>query len=184
MNPQRKKIIISEIKYWKQSNLLPAHYCDFLIALYAQGEQDENVEGKVQKSELLKERNKLTNKLVMLLLLSVIFCGSMFIFSAYPILTISLAAGFILFLLIYAMHGSMVKSKIIPFIYISSALIILAISLKLWIVFFEGQTMLLLGLIVLNCALWLFTGRLLKLLYFTISGAVGIILVIVFLFLK
>ena len=41
MNPQRKRMIISEIKYWKQNKLLPEHYCDFLITLYAQGE-DEN----------------------------------------------------------------------------------------------------------------------------------------------
>ncbi len=40
MNDRKKTLIISEIKYWKQNKLLPAHYCDFLIALYAQGEEE------------------------------------------------------------------------------------------------------------------------------------------------
>ena len=44
MNPQRKRMIISEIKYWKQNKLLPAHYCDFLITLYAKGRGSEGSE--------------------------------------------------------------------------------------------------------------------------------------------
>ena len=51
MNQQRKRIIISEIKYWKNNKLLPEHYCDFLITLYAQGEE-ETEEIKVPKSIL------------------------------------------------------------------------------------------------------------------------------------
>ena len=43
MNQQRKRMIISEIKYWKQNKLLPEHYCDFLITLYAQGEDKKEV---------------------------------------------------------------------------------------------------------------------------------------------
>ena len=39
MNAQRKAIIIGEIKYWKESKLLPAQYCDYLLALYTEGEQ-------------------------------------------------------------------------------------------------------------------------------------------------
>lgn len=33
-----KKVILNEIAFWKQNKLLPEHYCDFLTALYAQGE--------------------------------------------------------------------------------------------------------------------------------------------------
>jgi hypothetical protein len=38
MKEQRKKIITSEIEYWRRSNLLPGQYCDFLLNLYTEGE--------------------------------------------------------------------------------------------------------------------------------------------------
>ncbi|WP_066192929.1 hypothetical protein [Gracilibacillus timonensis] len=38
MKAERKQVIISEIHYWKSHQILPAHYCDFLLALYSEGE--------------------------------------------------------------------------------------------------------------------------------------------------
>lgn len=38
MNQQEKKIIIQEIRTWRDSKLLPAEYCDFLLNLYAEGD--------------------------------------------------------------------------------------------------------------------------------------------------
>ncbi|SIS36842.1 hypothetical protein SAMN05421687_10194 [Salimicrobium flavidum] len=38
MAEDRKKIIVNEIHYWKQSKLLPEKYCNFLLALYTEGE--------------------------------------------------------------------------------------------------------------------------------------------------
>lgn len=58
MNQQRKRIIISEIKYWKHNKLLPAHYCDFLITLYAQGEEGNQQEVKISESILVKEKRR------------------------------------------------------------------------------------------------------------------------------
>lgn len=62
MNPQRKRIIISEIKYWKQNKLLPEHYCDFLITLYAQGEDEK--EAKVTDAILVKEKRNRKGQLI------------------------------------------------------------------------------------------------------------------------
>ena len=59
MNQQRKRIIISEIKYWKQNKLLPDHYCDFLITLYAQGEDEEDINAKSEDAILVKEKKEL-----------------------------------------------------------------------------------------------------------------------------
>ncbi|MGD6818133.1 hypothetical protein [Metabacillus sp. 84] len=42
MNMDRKKIIIDEIRHWKSSKLLPDTYCDFLLALYTEGEQEND----------------------------------------------------------------------------------------------------------------------------------------------
>ncbi|GAE91172.1 hypothetical protein JCM21714_113 [Gracilibacillus boraciitolerans JCM 21714] len=48
MEEERKKIIINEINYWKSHQLLPTHYCNFLLALYTEGEGiiDEKQEKK------------------------------------------------------------------------------------------------------------------------------------------
>ncbi|PWK08421.1 hypothetical protein [Tumebacillus permanentifrigoris] len=38
MNPEQKRVILQEIRHWRDSKLLPAEYCDFLMNLYAEGE--------------------------------------------------------------------------------------------------------------------------------------------------
>ncbi|WHY95984.1 hypothetical protein [Peribacillus simplex] len=38
MDEMRKKIIIQEINSWKESRMLPEQYCNYLLALYCQGE--------------------------------------------------------------------------------------------------------------------------------------------------
>lgn len=38
MTAERIAVIISEIKYWKEHRLLPETYCDYLLALYTNGE--------------------------------------------------------------------------------------------------------------------------------------------------
>jgi hypothetical protein len=179
MNPQRKRMIISEIKYWKQNKLLPEHYCDFLITLYAQGEDEK--EARAAQGILVKEKKKLNRTISTLSILAIIVSGGMFIFNQYPVLTLTLTAIVSLLFLLLTMRKSTNQMGVAPFLYILASLMLLLMSLKLWVVYFEGHTMLLIGLLVLNCALWLFAGRLLKLHYFTISGAAGLLLIIVFL---
>jgi hypothetical protein len=38
MHPEQKRVILQEIRHWRDSKLLPAEYCDFLMNLYAEGE--------------------------------------------------------------------------------------------------------------------------------------------------
>ena len=35
MKAERRTIIVREIEHWRRSKLLPDHYCDFLLNLYA-----------------------------------------------------------------------------------------------------------------------------------------------------
>jgi hypothetical protein len=179
MNPQRKRMIISEIKYWKENKLLPVHYCDFLITLYAQGEDEKEV--KATEAILVRQKKRLNRKIIMLSILAIIVCGCMLIVNQHPELTFSLTAIVSLAFLLSTFRKSTVQLGVAPFLYILASFMLLLMSLKLWVVFFEGHTMLLIGLLILNCALWLFAGRLLKLLYFTISGAAGLLLIIGFL---
>ncbi|MFC4404192.1 hypothetical protein [Gracilibacillus xinjiangensis] len=46
MDAERKEVILKEINYWKSHHLLPVHYCDFLIALYTEGEGESRPEKK------------------------------------------------------------------------------------------------------------------------------------------
>lgn len=179
MNPQRKRMIISEIKYWKQNKLLPEHYCDFLITLYAQGEEEEEV--KATEAILVKGKKKLKRTVIILSILAIIVSGGMFVFIQYPGLTLILTAAVLLSFLLLTLHKSTIQMGVAPFLYILASLMLLLMSLKLWDVFFEGHTMLLIGLLILNCALWLFAGLMLKLQYFSISGAAGLLLITVFL---
>ncbi len=182
MNPQRRRLIISEIKYWKQNKLLPEHYCDFLITLYAQGQDEKEV--KANEAILVKEKKKLNRTVVMLSILAIIVSGGMFVFIQYPGWTLTLTAVVSFSFLLLAMRKSTIQMGVAPVLYILASLMLLLMSLRLWLVFFEGHTMLLIGLLILNCALWLFAGRMLKVLYFTISGAAGLLLIIVFLFIS
>ncbi|WP_432358563.1 hypothetical protein [Sporosarcina sp. UB5] len=70
------------------------------------------------------------------------------------------------------------RAFFIQLVYIVVAFAVLGSSIKLWSVFFAGETLLLVGILIVNCLLWLFAGRLFKLLYFTISGASGLVFIV------
>ena len=42
MKENRIETIVNEIHYWKEHRLLPGEYCDFLLALYTQGQRDSS----------------------------------------------------------------------------------------------------------------------------------------------
>ncbi|SER17556.1 hypothetical protein SAMN04487944_101510 [Gracilibacillus ureilyticus] len=50
MDAERKDVIVKEINYWKSHHLLPEQYCDFLIALYTEGEGTEESQTKSKKT--------------------------------------------------------------------------------------------------------------------------------------
>lgn len=179
MNKRRKTIILSEIKYWKQNNLLPAHYCDFLSTLYAGGEEDEAKEVKKSASVLHKEKMKKRWLLISIAAVSLVIAGLMQVMNDE--VALYLGAIGVFGLLAYATVKSLRSSVVMPFTYIASAFLLLVMSLKLWSVFFSEQPMLLIGLLILNCVMWLFAGRFLKLLYFTLSGSIGLVCIIGFL---
>ncbi|MBT2665504.1 hypothetical protein J7J00_08340 [Bacillus sp. ISL-4] len=53
MDEMRKKIIIQEINSWKESRMLLEQYCNYLLALYCQGELPPS---KSNKTESKKKR--------------------------------------------------------------------------------------------------------------------------------
>lgn len=45
LEPERRKLIIREIREWRSSRLLPEQYCDFLLNLYQDDPEDRNDRG-------------------------------------------------------------------------------------------------------------------------------------------
>lgn len=183
MTKQRKQIIVHEIKYWKQNKLLPEHYCDFLITLYTQGEQTEDADESPAILQKEKRRKRVKNfaAAFVALLLITIAAIAMFAVADHPEATLAGTAILTAALLLLTMRKVFLKRGFAPILYISSAFLLLMMSIRLWDVYFQGDLMILVGLLILHCSLWLFTGRLLHMLYFTISGAVGLLLVVGFL---
>lgn len=180
MDNERKHIIISEIKYWKQSKLLPDHYCDFLIALYSRGEE-MNIEDVKATMSVLSDTKRKLNKTIMYLILLATFCTvSLLVIDNYSAVVLGISAFVLLSLVVYALRPAAKKSGVIPLVNIAGAFILLAMSLRFWIMYFGGQVTVLIALLFINCALWLIMGKYLDIIYLKISGVVGILLVVGF----
>lgn len=104
--------------------MLPAHYCDFLTALYAQGETELELENKQSKSLLAKEKKGELKQLLFILGLPIITLVMLFIMDTYVWIPFIIAIILAIILLISAVKLSRKKKFLIPFLYISNALII------------------------------------------------------------
>jgi len=62
MADDRTRIIVKEIKYWKEHKLLPQAQCDFLLALYTKGEEYES-------STTIKKKKNTVYQYIQLILL-------------------------------------------------------------------------------------------------------------------
>jgi len=69
-----------------------------------------------------------------------------------------------------------------PVIYVLIALILLSISFKVWMLYFNGQSSILVIMMLAHCVMWMIAGRMLKQIYFVISGIAGILITLYFLF--
>ncbi|WP_417899558.1 hypothetical protein ABN702_04385 [Bacillus haimaensis] len=124
MNRQRKDTIIQEIHYWKDSRLLPEHYCDYLLALYTEGE-GSNKQAKVPKKNLFH---------LSLAFLIPLFVPITFLVIYFTELSIDLQMLPIIFFILLSLLGYYVFRKEHFFIHIpivTTALLVLLLSLKL-----------------------------------------------------
>lgn len=55
----RINTIINEIRYWKDTNLLPEQYCDYLLQLYSEGAQAPEIKEKAVLAQRLNEKQSL-----------------------------------------------------------------------------------------------------------------------------
>lgn len=179
MANSKKKIILNEILFWKQNKLLPDQYCDFLMTLYSEGneiELEEDISHK--KSIIAKEKRNRLKLLLFLGMLSVVLLAALFLVSELTWLVAIVVGAIAIILMVMAYRFAKKKEMLAPILHISSALLLFGISVKISKEYFFENQIVLYALLILNCLLWLFTGYKFKLMYFTISGVLGLLLLI------
>jgi len=179
MANSKKKIILNEILFWKQNKLLPDQYCDFLMTLYSEGneiELEEDISHK--KSIIAKEKRNRLKLLLFLGILSVVSLAALFLVSELTWLVAIVIGAIAIILMVMAYRFAKKKEMLAPILHISSALLLFGISVKISKEYFFENQIVLYALLILNCLLWLFTGYKFKLMYFTISGVLGLLVLI------
>lgn len=165
LHETRKQIIIKEIIYWKKHHLLPEHYCDFLLAIYTQG---NGIDSKIKKKSW---------KQTLYFLLFVPMLVFLLYFTELSLI-LQMVFGFILiFSGLYLAFLFLKKGLLYQIPLIIAAFTCLFISVEMTLIF-SHHLIYLYFVLFANCFLWLLMGWKLKQLYFTISGIIGLLLII------
>lgn len=184
VNSQKKEVILNEISFWKKNKLLPEHYCDFLMTLYSEGnvvEDDPSTKIKISaaKSLLATNRKKNNWKIILASIGTIILLVALFVLKApFVLIPIILSIGIIIGLLIFLFKFNPNKTVRKTFTYATLALLIFGVSIKIVNLYLGGQPSILYGVLIGNCLLWLFVGKFLNLIYFKISGIIGLVIII------
>ncbi|MDQ0156352.1 hypothetical protein [Robertmurraya andreesenii] len=170
MDNNRKKIIVNEIQYWKENRLLPEQYCNYLLALYTEGNQPEE--------STKKSKQRSSKKVQVLLLLIPIFVFLLYFTELSFDLQIALK-GLLMLIGIFITYYFFKKGIQFQVSLVISALMLLLLSVEITTHFYPGVLMPLYLVLFGNCGLWLLTGKKLKLLYFLISGYLGMVVLLI-----
>lgn len=180
MSNQRKQIILNEITFWKKNKLLPEHYCDFLMTLYTEGNsEDEKQIGKAKHSVKGQEKRKNKWMFIVFPLLAIVLFTLLFTLDAVW-LTVIPAAILAIGTFIAAFYFAKKNGLLTSILYISGALVLFGLSVKLCLTFLPSNNVALYSVLIGNSLFWLLSGVTLKLIYFTISGALGIMAILVY----
>lgn len=179
MDKNRKKIIINEIRYWKDHNLLPEKYSNFLLALYTEGDTDEDDNDTIEKNKEPIPYYLLwyvVNTLILFVPLT-FFTLQNAIFLEITIGIVSILIGFLLHLK-YKRHAKLSPSYSILMLAILTFLITISIADEYisnqWIIY---------SWTLLNGVAWLVLGRIRRYTSLQISGiAIFVIICVVIIF--
>lgn len=180
MSNQRKQIILNEITFWKQNKLLPEHYCDFLMTLYTEGNQeDEKQISNAKHSVKGQEKRKGKWMFIVFPLLAIVLFTLLFAIDSVW-LTVIPATIMAIGIFIATFYFAKKNGHLTSILYISGALVLFGLSVKMCLNFFPGNNLAMYSVLIGNCIFWFLSGIKLKLIYFTISGLLGIIAIIVY----
>ncbi|MDQ0231612.1 hypothetical protein [Metabacillus malikii] len=173
-NNVKKKVIINEISYWKHNKLLPETYCDFLLALYTEGNHEEN--------QLIPTENNRSRKYISYFIISFLAIVSLLViyFTELSFVLQMTLVGFLLIFSIVVTAYLFTKKENFQFSLSLTFLQLLIFSIHLIERITEG-TQVWLGLAIIgNCLLWIIFGSIYRYVYLIISGSVGLIVLTVF----
>lgn len=186
---EKKKVIISEITFWKKNHLLPEHYCDFLMQLYTEGKSlSEEGEKQLEKQSLLKKEKPSMGKIVMttmttLLILAII--ALMFLFGENLVwLPISIGILVLIGIITFIIKTPLNKQLTTTLAYASGALLLFATSIRIVGEVTSNNVIALFITLIVNCIIWIVLGGVLKQVYFMISGILGLIIIVFYTFFK
>ncbi|MCM3738715.1 hypothetical protein M3210_00380 [Oceanobacillus luteolus] len=182
MEEERRFTIIQEIEYWKQHRLLPEHYCNYLLALYTNGEEMTDVITQDYKG-YNKYLTLIERFQIVILYLLLPFSFVVIYFTEFHIYLQLVILALLLSYSLWCTFSFNDKRRL----YFHSALII---SLFLFLLttilvgdLLSGSAFVVTGIVLMNFLLWLILGYLAKFKYMLISGIIGIIFVLVYYFL-
>lgn len=170
MRENRKEIIVKEIQYWKETKLLPEQYCNFLLALYTEGEQ---MNGKNAGKNSLNWR--LFFSYFPLLLIPI---GIFIYFTELSFFLQTTLYGFLIILGSVTSFYFFRKTTFFIIPMISTALIVLLCSVDIVTYLFPNSHVSLYSIILFNCVTWFVIGKKAKLLYFMISSVLGLLVLV------
>ncbi len=174
MNNSRKQIIVNELLYWKKSRLLPDQYCDYLLALYTEGNQPK---------ETRKEKKGMVLQLMNLIFLLLIPISVFFIyFTELSIILQTAILSLFIFAGIFAVFYFSKKGIPYHIPIISASFIFLAASVNFVSVQYSEIPSILYSALIINCLLWLAAGWKLRLHYFWVSGTLSVMFIVISIF--
>ena len=177
MSNPKKQIIMNEITFWKQNKLLPEHYCDFLMTLYSEGNNEQEITGNAKNAVRNVEKRKKWSFASFFPIIAVIIILLLFTIQ-FEWVVIAVAAVFALACLIGAIYFAQKNKVLATMLQLATALSLLGVTLKICTTYFTGNNEMLYILLLLNCLLWLLSGIIMKIIYFTLSGILGGIVII------
>lgn len=184
MTNPRKKIILNEILFWKQNKLLPEHYCDFLAALYAEGadlEELDPVHPVHHKQAIISlEKRKLILLIVGMCIATVALLSIYFTITSLTLILTVIVGIVALILFISAFRVAQKNNLLAPVFHLLAAVLLFSMSIRIYTTYFNGDNIALFCLIAANCGVWLWSGIKMKLLYFTVSGVLGLLALIAY----
>ena len=172
----KTEMIIREIQFWKQTNLLPEQYCDYLLALYTGGTEID------EKKPVISRRKNMFKDLLISICALVISLFVIYFTELSIVLQTAILTGFVGLLIGVGIYYT--KKQLSPMLlYTVAGCIFLLASVDISGMVFNGSSLALYFTLFLNCFIWVGAGLKWKLNYFSIAGSIGAMFVFIYILL-
>jgi len=177
MDKEKKEIIIKEIHYWKENKLLPDTYCDFLLALYTEGNHYEETTAFSANSKT--GTHLIWTSAVFVLLL---FSALVTYFTELSFVLQTVTSGFLLLASILVTAFLLVRKGKFQMPLVITFIQLLMTSLSFVEFATDGNSFWIATTVVTNCLLWMIIGGLFRIYYLLISGIMASLIFVITLF--